>query len=33
MKCTAFEDIEINSFDGVMNGYDEPTVIEDENAN
>jgi hypothetical protein len=27
LKCTEFEDIEINSFDGVENGYDEPTVI------
>lgn len=33
MKCTEFEEIEINSFDGVENGYDEPTVILEENPN
>jgi len=30
LKCTAFDEIEINSFDGVEGGYDEPTVIEDD---
>ena len=30
IKCTAFDEIEINSFDGVEDGYDEPTIIEDE---
>jgi hypothetical protein len=30
IKCTAFEEIETNSFDGVENGYDEPTIIEDD---
>lgn len=29
MKCTAFEEIETNSFDGVEGGYDEPTVIDE----
>jgi hypothetical protein len=33
LKCTEFEDIEINSFDGVEDGYDEPTVIHEENPN
>jgi hypothetical protein len=27
MKCTQFEDVEINSFDNVDHGYDEPTVV------
>ena len=31
IKCTAFEEVEIDSFDGVEGGYDEPTVIEDPN--
>ena len=31
LKCTEFEEVEINSFDGVENGYDAPTVIEEEN--
>lgn len=31
LKCTEFEELEINSFDGVENGYDEPTIIEEEN--
>ena len=26
MKCSEFEEIETNSFDGVENGYDDPTV-------
>ena len=30
VKCTNFDEIEINSFDGVENGYDEPTIIEDD---
>jgi hypothetical protein len=30
IKCTAFDDLEINSFDGVEGGYDELTVIEEE---
>lgn len=33
LKCTEFDPIETNSFDGVEGGYDEPTVIEEENAN
>ena len=32
LKCTEYDEIETNSFDGVAGGYDEPTVIEDENA-
>jgi hypothetical protein len=28
MKCTEFEDIEIDSFDGVEGGYDEVTVVQ-----
>lgn len=31
VKCTTFEEIMTNSFDGVEGGYDDPTVIEDEN--
>jgi hypothetical protein len=30
IKCTNFDCIEIDSFDGVENGYDEPTFIEDD---
>ena len=30
LKCTEFDNISINSFDGVENGYDEPTVIHEE---
>ena len=33
LKCTEFDEISINSFDGVEDGYDEPTVIEEENPN
>lgn len=33
LKCTEYENIEINSFDAVENGYDEPTIIQDENQN
>lgn len=33
LKCTEFDEISINSFDGVDNGYDEPTIIEEENPN
>jgi len=29
LKCTAFDEIETNSFDGVDGGYDEPTVIDE----
>jgi len=32
-KGWIFEDIEINSFDGVENGYDEPTVIHETDPN
>lgn len=31
MKCTEFDEIETDSFDGVPGGYDEPTVVEEEN--
>lgn len=27
IKCTEFEEVEINSFDGVDGGYDDPTVV------
>lgn len=32
MKCTQFEDIEINSFDGVENGLEEVTVVNEDLA-
>ncbi len=28
VKCSAFDEIETNSFDGLEGGYDEVTVIE-----
>jgi hypothetical protein len=31
LKCTEYDQVEIDSFDGVENGYDEPTVIEEVN--
>ena len=31
LKCSEYEAIEINSFDGVENGYEEPTLIEEHN--
>jgi hypothetical protein len=32
-KCTEYDQIEIDSFDGVEGGYDEPTVIMENNPN
>lgn len=32
LRCTQFDEIETDSFDNVDGGYDEPTVVEDENA-
>ena len=31
LKCTEYDHVEIDSFDGVEDGYDEPTVIEEVN--
>lgn len=30
VKCTHYDPVMSNSFDGVEGGYDEPTVIEEE---
>jgi hypothetical protein len=32
LKCTEYDPLEIDSFDGVEDGYEEPTVIEEENT-
>ena len=29
LKCSAYEEIEVNSFNGVYGGNDEPTVIDE----
>lgn len=31
LKCTEFDELDTDSFDGVEGGYDEPTVVEEEN--
>lgn len=33
MRCTQFDEIETNSFDGVEGGYDAPTVVGEDLAN